>query len=158
MKQEAQLEYAGFWLRVWASLIDTVLMMLITVPTLLAIYGRAYWDYDGLVYGPADFVISYILPAVLVIALWCKLGNTPGKMAIGATIVDARTGGKPTVTQFIIRYVGYYLSLVVLFLGYIWVGIDARKQGWHDKLAGTVVVRRKPGASEPVSFEGMPST
>ena len=153
MKQEAQLEYAGFWLRVWASLIDTVLMMLITVPTLLAIYGRAYWDYDGLVYGPADFVISYILPAVLVIALWCKLGNTPGKMAIGATIVDARTGGKPTVTQFIIRYVGYYLSLIGLFLGYVWVGFDPRKQGWHDKLAGTVVVRRLPGAGTPVRFE-----
>lgn len=153
MKQETDLEYTGFWLRVWAALIDTVLLFLITVPPLFAIYGRAYWDYEGIIYGPADFVISYVLPAVLVIVLWCKLGNTPGKMAIGATIVDARSGGKPTVTQFIIRYVGYYLSTIGLFLGFIWVGIDARKQGWHDKLAGTVVVRRKPGARTPVSFD-----
>ncbi|MET0981770.1 MAG: RDD family protein [Telluria sp.] len=157
MKQEADLEYTGFWLRVWASLIDTVLLLLITMPALFAIYGRDYLHYEGY-YGPADFVISYVIPAILVIALWSKLGSTPGKMAIGATIVDARTGGKPTVTQFIIRYVGYYLSLLGFFLGFFWIGIDARKQGWHDKLAGTVVVRRKPGAGTPVSFEGMPST
>ena len=157
MKQEADLEYTGFWLRVWASLIDTVLMLLITMPALFAIYGRDYWDNQGY-YGPADFVISYIIPAILVIALWYKLGGTPGKSAIGATIVDARTGGRPTVTQCIIRYVGYYLSMIAFFLGFFWVGFDARKQGWHDKLAGTVVVRRKPGAGTPVSFEGMPST
>lgn len=153
MAQETDLEYTGFWLRVCASLIDTIIVLLITTPPLLAIYGRAYWDYEGLVYGPVDFVISYVIPAILVIVLWCRLGATPGKLAIGATIVDARTGGKPTVTQFIIRYVGYYVSLIGLFLGYIWVGFDARKQGWHDKLAGTVVVRRKSGASTPVRFE-----
>lgn len=156
MKHEADLAYTGFWLRVWAALIDTVLLFIITVPPLFAIYGRAYGESQGVIHGPAHFVISYILPAVLVIVLWCKLGNTPGKRAIGATIVDAHTGGKPTVTQFIIRYVGYYLSMIGLFLGFIWVGIDARKQGWHDKLAGTVVVRRKPGAGTPVSFEDVP--
>ena len=153
MKQETDLEYAGFWLRVWASLIDTVFLLLLTTPLLFAIYGRAYWDYEGLLYGPADFLISYVVPAVLVIVLWWKLGGTPGKMAIGATIVDARSGGKPTVTQLIIRYVGYYVSLIGLFLGFVWVGFDPRKQGWHDKMAGTVVVRRKRSAGTPVSFE-----
>ncbi|MDB5747180.1 MAG: hypothetical protein JWP72_2028 [Massilia sp.] len=158
MKQEADLEYTGFWLRVWASLIDNVILLLVIAPPLLAIYGRGYWDSESFVQGPADLLISYVFPAIVVVALWCKLGSTPGKMAIGATIVDARTGGKPTVTQFIIRYVGYYLSLVMLFLGFVWVGIDARKQGWHDKLAGTVVVRRKPGAGTPVSFEEVHTT
>jgi uncharacterized RDD family membrane protein YckC len=74
-------------------------------------------------------------------------------MAISATIVDARTGGKPSTKQFVIRYLAYGLSFLGLGLGYLWIVFDARKQGWHDKLADTVVVRRKAGASEEVRFE-----
>jgi uncharacterized RDD family membrane protein YckC len=64
-------------------------------------------------------------------------------MAIGARIVDAKTGGKPSTGQLIGRYLAYYVSIFPLMLGLIWVGIDARKQGWHDKLAGTLVVRAR---------------
>jgi uncharacterized RDD family membrane protein YckC len=71
-------------------------------------------------------------------------------MALKLTIVDARTGGKPTTGQLIGRYLGYYVSMLPLFLGIIWVGIDKRKQGFHDKLAGTVVVRNT--THEPVQF------
>lgn len=67
-------------------------------------------------------------------------------------IVAAGTGEKPTTAQFIGRYLAYYISILPLFLGLIWVGIDKRKQGWHDKLAGTVVLRNKK--PEPVMFEG----
>jgi uncharacterized RDD family membrane protein YckC len=147
------MEYAGFWSRVGASLIDTVIILIITVPMLIAVYGGSYWENDSMIAGPADFMISYVLPAVIVIVLWIKLSATPGKMAIGATIVDARTGGKPSVGQFVIRYLGYFVSTVPLFLGLIWVGFDSRKQGWHDKMAGTVVVRRKTGGAEPVRFD-----
>ena len=73
-------------------------------------------------------------------------------MATKLTIVDADTGGKPSNGQFIIRYIGYYLAILPLFLGIIWVGIDKRKQGLHDKLAGTVVLRNTQ--LEPVKFEG----
>jgi uncharacterized RDD family membrane protein YckC len=69
---------------------------------------------------------------------------TPGKMAIGARVVDATTGGAPSTRQLVIRYLGYYVSTIPLLLGLIWVAFDPRKQGWHDKLAGTVVVRPKP--------------
>jgi uncharacterized RDD family membrane protein YckC len=62
-------------------------------------------------------------------------------MAVAATIVDAKTGRKPTMRQWIIRYLGYIVSLLPLGLGYYWVGWDKRKQGWHDKMANTVVVR-----------------
>lgn len=152
-QQQSDIEYAGFWTRVGASLIDTVLLFAITVPLLIAVYGRQYWEDSSLVLGPADFLISYVMPAVLVVLLWVRLSKTPGKMAVGATIVDARTGGKPSTAQFIIRYLGYYVSTLPLGLGLIWVGFDPRKQGWHDKMAGTVVVRRKDGAAEPVRFE-----
>ena len=125
----------------------------IVLPLVTAIYGAAYWDNTTLVMGPADFVINWLLPAAFVLALWIKLSATPGKMAVRAIIVDARTGGKPSTRQFIIRYLGYYVSMIPLFLGILWVGFDARKQGWHDKLAGTVVVQRKGGATQPVKFD-----
>lgn len=152
-QQESDVEYAGFWSRVGATLIDTVLVLIITIPMLLAVYGRGYWVSESFILGPADFVISYVLPAVIVILLWIRLSKTPGKAAIGAVIVDARTGGKPTTSQFLIRYLGYYVSTLPLFLGLIWVAFDPRKQGWHDKMAGTVVVRRKDGGTEPVRFD-----
>ena len=151
-QNESDLEYAGFWSRTGATLIDTLLVAIITIPLLIIVYGRSYWESSSLILGPADFFISYVFPTVLVIALWIAISKTPGKMAVGATIVDARTGGKPTTSQFLIRYLGYYVSTFPLGLGLIWVGIDARKQGWHDKMASTVVVRNKAGGTEPVRF------
>lgn len=152
MTQQSDLEYAGFWSRTGASLIDSVLVFICTVPLLMAVYGMSYWESDALIMGPADFLISWVLPAVGVVLLWIALSKTPGKMAIGATIVDSRTGGKPTAGQFIIRYLGYFVAALPLGLGIIWVGFDPRKQGWHDKMAGTVVVRNKAGGAEPVRF------
>jgi uncharacterized RDD family membrane protein YckC len=95
-------------------------------------------------------LLNYILPAFAVIIFWVYKSATPGKMATKLTIVDAATGGKPSMGQFIGRYLGYFVSMLPLFLGIIWVGIDKRKQGWHDKLAGTVVIRSN--LPEPVKF------
>ena len=152
------LEYVGFWLRVWASLIDTVLVAAITLPILGLVYGRRYFLAGSLVHGPADFVISWLLPALAIMVLWHTKSATPGKMAIGAKVVDEHTGAAPSVGQCVIRYLGYFVSMLPLFLGMLWVGIDAKKQGWHDKLAGTVVVRRVGHARDrtpvPVRFDG----
>lgn len=156
MQEESELEYAGFWLRFGATLIDSVLLFIVTAPLLMAVYGTSYWTASTFAMGPADLLISYGLPAVLIIVLWIRFAKTPGKMAIGATIVDARTGGKPGTGQFLIRYVGYFVSALPLCLGYFWAGFDPRKQAWHDKLARTVVVRRKTGAAEAVRFEPPP--
>ena len=145
-------EYAGFWIRAGAALIDTVIIMIIILPILSAVYGPAYWFDDSFVKGFWDFVFSYLLPAVGVILFWVYKSATPGKIATKLTIVDAKTGTKPTTGQFVIRYLGYYVAMLPIFLGIIWVGIDQRKQGWHDKLAGTVVLRNNQ--PEPVKFEG----
>ena len=153
MIDETQYEYAGFWSRVGAALIDSILVAFVAIPLLMMVYGRDYWASQSLVQGPADFLISYLLPALAVIAFWVARGATPGKMAISAQVVDARTGLTPSVGQSIGRYLGYYVSLIPLGLGLLWVGIDPKKQGWHDKLAGTVVIRRKGGSVQPVSFE-----
>ena len=151
---ETEYEYAGFWVRVGAALIDTVLVACLTLPLLRLVYGEGYWESERFILGPADFLISYVLPAIAVIAFWVARGATPGKMAVGAQVVDARSGAKPTTGQSIGRYLGYYVSTIPLGLGLIWVAFDSRKQGWHDKLAGTVVIRRKGGTARPVSFGG----
>lgn len=152
--QEQELEYAGFWIRAWAAIIDSILIMLIVFPLLILIYGWSYFDVDqtGVVAGPADFFISWILPAIAVIAFWIYRQATPGKMAISARIVDAVTGNPPSNGQLIGRYLAYFISMLPLFLGIFWVAFDKRKQGWHDKLAGTVVVRKSRRGPEPVRF------
>lgn len=133
--------YAGFWIRVGASIIDTILILIVTWPVLIAIYGMAYFDTAQIIAGTWDVVISYILPAVIVITFWIYVSATPGKMLLNMKIVDAKTGERPSKGQFIGRYFAYYVSMIPLFLGFIWVGFDKRKQGFHDKLAGTVVVK-----------------
>lgn len=55
---ESDFEYAGFWVRVGATLIDTLLVLAITFPLLISIYGWKYFDSDSLISGPADFLIS----------------------------------------------------------------------------------------------------
>ena len=135
------LEYVGFWLRVGASVLDTLLIMAVMYPLLVAVYGWAYFGSEKLIQGPADVLISFVLPAIAIVWFWLKRGSTPGKDAISAKIVDAKTGGAPMLNQLVIRYLGYYVSTIPLGLGLIWVAFDPRKQGWHDKMAGTVVVR-----------------
>lgn len=137
----AEMSYAGFWIRVLASLIDTVLVLMVTAPILWAIYGPAYFDSDEWFAGPADVLISWVLPAIAVILFWIYRQATPGKMVLRCRIVDAGTGGPPSRRQCIGRYLGYFVSTIPLGLGLLWVAVDDRKQGWHDKLAGTVVIR-----------------
>lgn len=152
--QEQELSYAGFWIRAWASIIDTLLIMIVTIPLLIWIYG---WDYSdvqqtGALAGPADFLVSWVMPAVAVIAFWINRQATPGKMAISTKIVDAVSGNAPTNGQMIGRYFAYFISTIPLCLGFLWITFDRKKQGWHDKLAGTVVVRSVRRGAEPVKF------
>ena len=136
-------EYVGFWARLGASLIDSILLAMICWPVLTYIYGWGYWDSDKLIHGPADFLISWLLPAIAVVVFWINRQATPGKIAIDARIVDADTGGKPSTKQLLVRYLGYYVSMFGLFIGFLWIAFDPRKQGWHDKMANTVVVRAR---------------
>lgn len=149
-----EMEYAGFWSRTGATLIDALLLMLITLPMLIGIYGWAYFDSEqtGFVAGPADFLISWVVPAIAVIVFWITKQATPGKMAIAARIVDARSGEAASTGQLVGRYLAYFVSTLPLCLGLFWVAFDRRKQGWHDKLAGTVVIRKAKRGPEPVRF------
>ena len=149
------LQYAGFWVRVGASLIDTILLALVTTPLLVAIYGWAGLDYGYAVCstGFVDILVTWILPVVAVIWFWVKKQATPGKLLLSLRVVDAKTGRSLTVGQSVARYLGYIVSTIPFGLGLLWVGFDSKKQGWHDKIAGTVVVRNRRHGVEPVRFD-----
>ncbi|WP_170762255.1 RDD family protein [Ruegeria lacuscaerulensis] len=148
---EALVSYAGFGVRFAAMLIDAVIISLITIPLSLSIYGNHYFDNPDIIVGPADFLINWVAPAFAVVVFWVTLSATPGKIVLKLKVVDAETGEKPSLGQAIGRYLAYFLSFIPLCAGYFWVLLDPRNQGWHDKLAKTVVVvERKP--AEPVHF------
>lgn len=73
------------------------------------------------------------------VGFWVLLGQTPGKLLVGVRI--ARINGQPlTIRRALLRYLGYWLSAIPLGLGFLWVLVDNRRQGWHDKIAGTYVI------------------
>jgi uncharacterized RDD family membrane protein YckC len=144
-------EYAGFWIRVGAALIDTALLLLVFSVPLTLIYGSDYWNSEEMVMGSWDFLLTYVAPIVITVWFWTKYLGTPGKMALRLRVVDADTGKAISVAKGVGRYLAYYVSAIPLCLGFIWVGIDKKKQGFHDKLAGTVVIRER--GKEPVRFE-----
>lgn len=123
----------------WASLLDTVLLVLISMPLLWSIGGwqLVLVEEESLI----KDIILYLMPVVLVLLFWSAKQATPGKILIRAKIVDADSGLAPTFSKLCIRYIGYLVSMIPLGLGYFWVAFDPKKQGWHDKLAGTVVIR-----------------
>lgn len=138
----APISYVGFWLRFISHVIDTLLVLAITLPPLLMIYGNSYLI-GAHKWGFWNILISYILPVVAVIVFWRYKSATPGKMVIGALVVDEKTGQPPSFMQCVIRYVGYIVSFVGLCLGFIWVAFDKKKRAWHDLMAGTVVISKK---------------
>lgn len=132
--------YVGFWRRVLAFLIDTLILVTVILVIVFAFYGREYLrladEGRTLLF---DILVQGILPAVAAILFWRYRGATPGKMLLSAKIVDADTLGPPSTGQLIGRYFAYILSSIFM-LGFLWIVFDKRKQGWHDKLAGTVVI------------------
>ena len=138
----AERKPAGFWIRFLACVIDSIPIAIVTVPILFAMYGQEFLTSTGLIKGPAHFLVSYVLPLVFTIACWLLWRGTPGKVICGLQVVDAATGETLELWQTVVRYLGYLVSTIPLFLGFIWIAFDRRKQGIHDKLARSQVVWR----------------
>lgn len=139
----APIRYAGFWIRLAANLIDTALFVLLTAPLLFWIYGGSYDPLASLLGQPAgwaDLLISNLLPIPLAILFWRYRSATPGKMVLKLAIVDAETLGAPGTKQLLIRYAGYFVCAIPFGYGFIKLGSHPRKQGWHDRMANTLVI------------------
>jgi hypothetical protein len=94
--------------------------------------------------GSTQVVVAGVLPPLVIIGSWIVFGASPGKMMCRIRIIDEPTGGRPTPWQCIGRY---FMALIgVLWsASAIWIVIDPRRQGWHDKLVRTLVVHdRRP--------------
>lgn len=144
---------AGFVSRAIAFAIDLVVMavaLLVVIALVQSLLG--FFTLYGLlgqrvtgsapfraVLGAAIAVIGVGIAVGYPIGFWVLLGQTPGKLLMGLRI--ARVTGEPlTIRRAMLRYLGYWLSAIPLGLGFLWVLMDDRRQGWHDKLAGTYVV------------------
>lgn len=174
-------EYGGFWIRVLASLIDTVWLLIAMYLIAMTFFGDQvsimleYYTHlaeTGSVMdehmehelvaqlqgSPSGAVLNYLVPAILFIGLWMYISTTPGKALFKLIIVDAKTGGKPSIGQWVVRYLGYFVCMYLAGLGFMWVGFDKRKQGWHDKMGRTVVVYKdsigSPRTTEPSAKNG----
>ncbi|MCB0338928.1 MAG: RDD family protein, partial [Bdellovibrionales bacterium] len=78
---------------------------------------------------------------IVVMAFWIVKSATPGKMLFRMKIVDAENFQPVSPARLLVRYLAYFVSILPLFFGILWVVWDKKKQGWHDKIARTVVVR-----------------
>ena len=131
-------EYAGFWQRALAVLIDWLIVVVISMPVIVLAFGAEYFSLDPA--RRAWDVLTWLLIGVVVVGFWRYCGATPGKLAVALKVVDARTGGRPSTGRLVLRFLGYLVSALPLYLGFLWIAVDRRKQGWHDKIAGTVVI------------------
>lgn len=158
---DATVRYAGFWRRLAASLVDSLLLLVILLPLAYLLFGPEYFQPPD----PANpaaavdarrLLLEHLLPAALVVFFWTRYGGTPGKQLLHCRVVDAATGRPPTVGRSVARYLGYFASVLPFLLGFLWVAWDRRKQGFHDKIAGTLVVvdeRGESGGEEHKSLE-----
>ena len=127
--KEFALEYAGFWVRLGAGVIDLLILGFIAGIIACFFPVPVIWVTSGLVIS-----VAYWL------GFWVWRGQTPGKMALGIKVI--RTDSSPVKWQCALcRFLGYIVSVVTLFIGFIWVAFDGRKQGVHDKIADTYVVK-----------------
>lgn len=151
-------KYAGFWRRLIAYMIDGFIISIIFV-VLGFIAGIAF--FSGMISSGSDVWMTQINdPAKMLsftLSIWLfstliniayftyfhgSTGRTPGKMLLGLQVLSV-DGNPISFGIAFLRSVGYLISSAIFCLGYIWIGFDSKKQGWHDKIAGTIVIVRE---------------
>ena len=160
--------FVGFWRRFVAFIIDGVIFSFVFWAVAALVFSRA--DYErwrellkidpvsgrvlatnaevlsvmGELIGLtiAVFGLFWLAHALYHIIFWTWRGGTIGQLALGIQIRRESDGTRIGLGTSIIRYIGYLISFWVFYLGVIWIAFDGRKQGWHDKIANTLVIRR----------------
>ena len=131
MPEAWTLPRAGFWERMGAAFLDVILVAILS----------------GLVGGlPLGFLVALAYSA----GMWAWRGTTVGGIVLNLKVVRL-DGSAVTFPVVLVRGLTAAFSIVVMFLGFLWIAWDQEKQAWHDKIAGTVVVRQ-PRAAPLVCF------
>ncbi len=141
----AQVRYGGFWRRFWAYMLDEIVLDFVSI----------------FVYGAAIVIVRYVSPeiedpvkALLIPQIAANTiikafyfiyfhgltGQTVGKLALGIKVVK-RDGDTIGFARATVRYFSSIISMLCVGLGFVWIVFDDRKQGWHDKMAGSFVVK-----------------
>ncbi len=152
MIEENTTQYAHFGHRFAAMMIDNLVLGLILSPIFTMIFGvKDYTDEqikqilqtDGVLglFNFNEILLQQLVVLVITVFFWLKFAGTPGKRLLKIRVVDAKTGKHLTMLQSVVRYFGYLVASFPLGLGFIWVLLDEKNQGWHDKLAGSVVIK-----------------
>jgi uncharacterized RDD family membrane protein YckC len=144
-KSAQPVRYGGFWIRCWAAMLDGVVLGLVS----LLIYGAGMIIISSQYGEIGESVKALLIPQLVSDALMkafyfiyfhAVTGQTVGKKALGLKVVG-QNGQSIGWARSAGRYFGSFISLLVFGLGYLWVAFDDRKQSWHDKMAGSFVVR-----------------
>ncbi len=137
--------YGGFWIRFLALFLDGIIIGVVS-SALAPIFGVG--QIVTTTTGTTAVQINYtynalgaLLGLLYFIGFWSFRGQTPGMIPFRLRVVRAADGSRPDWVVSLLRYVGLIISIIPLFLGLIWAAFDSRKQGWHDKIAGTLVIR-----------------
>lgn len=151
-------KFAGFWRRLGSYTVDCTIIFFIFI--ILAFIASLAFFFGAISGNSKDFIADLADPArfssvkifiwIFFISLYIAYftyfhgatGRTLGKMLLGLQVVSA-DGTPISFGIAFLRAVGYLVS-GILYLGFIWAAFDKRKQGWHDKIAGTVVIIREP--------------
>jgi uncharacterized RDD family membrane protein YckC len=94
------------------------------------------------------FTMALLLMGILLAFAYFPLfgawrGQTPGMRLFGLRVVRDSDGGPIGVGRAILRLIGFWINGIVFYVGFVWVFIDARRRGWHDLIAGTVVIKAR---------------
>ena len=161
--------YGGFWRRSFALLIDKVILYFVSLILFLIgllalglegdMLGRVLASPGDIIPGMGVFALLYLAASFLAGVIYFTWfhgigGRTPGKMLLGLRVIQA-SGEPMTPGVAFLRWVGYLISGPVFCLGFLWVAFDGRKQGWHDKIAATLVIHGR-GKSDRADGEAMP--
>ena len=127
---------AGFWVRFFAILIDGIGIGIVS--GILASFMNSSSD-------PFDTSRSSLQTLIGVLYFCYFWSAQGGGQTLGMRVLNIKVvrtdGSSLTILQAFIRYIGLVVSIICLFIGVIWAAFDANKQGWHDKIAGTYVIR-----------------
>lgn len=144
--------YAGFWWRVLAYLIDAIILSIgyWFVGLLLGLNGWLFLGADYKYWATVGVTLVVIYTVLTFIAPWLyyslmessKFQGTIGKWALKMRVVDEE-GNQITFARATGRYFGMFLSSLTLGIGYIMVAFTERKQGLHDILARTLILKGK---------------